>query len=125
MDRAPDGFPRPHVQSAAHFSIFLTSCVDRSLTKPSNSLIHTRLSAALSAPAKAKSCKELQFQGEKIAAGESLHSRLSVPTADRLVSGDPFQYPTSRTSQLLFIPFFKFLPPPRGNWPALPDIPLP
>jgi len=39
---------------------------------------------------KAKSCKELQFQGEKIAAGEFLHSRLSVPTADHLVSGDPF-----------------------------------
>ena len=80
-----EGFTLPISKSAAHYSIFFLPALG-SLLLGLSGLPRVRFSHLL----KAKSCKELQFQGEKIAAGEFLHSRLSVPTADRLVSGDPF-----------------------------------
>ena len=88
MDRAPKASPFFLSKSAAHYSIFLFPAIIGPLLLLFE-LPFQVTQSGFSQPIKAKSCKELQFQGEKIAAGESLHSRLSVPTADRLVSGDP------------------------------------
>ena len=117
MDRAPKASPFLFPKAQRTISVIFYSCNNWSVTTPFafDEPFSQDPQSGLSQPIKAKSCKELQFQGEKIAAGDIYHSRLSVPTADRLVSGDPFQYPTFPTPQLLLICFFAFSFGHRGN----------
>ena len=97
MDRAPEASPSLSQKRSALFSLYLPAKDDQLLAgqplKPFNSS-QLRLSLSGSAGAvftviQSQILQRTLVSGEKIAAGDITHSRLSIRTADRIVSCDP------------------------------------